>query len=141
MMHSVAEKQELKEWQDSEKRDRKENVACQNETTEQLLNVMECQADTLQALLALQTEQLRAHPPLQPLSQISFPCAPQIPPTHSYQPPGSSLYPLHSTPAPSQSSPADSQYPLHSTPIPLQFSPAEVQYPLHYTPKDKVAYL
>ncbi|XP_065424365.1 uncharacterized protein LOC135975795 [Chrysemys picta bellii] len=76
MMHSMAEKQELKKWQDSEKRDRKENVACQNEATEQLLNVMECQADTLQVLLALQTEQLRAHPPLQPLSQISFPCAP-----------------------------------------------------------------
>ncbi|EMP35196.1 hypothetical protein UY3_07629 [Chelonia mydas] len=110
-------------------------MAHQNEATEQLLKVMERQEDTLQAL---QTEQLRARPLPQLLSQNSFPCAPQTPPTHSYQPPGISLYLLHSTPAPSQSSPADSQYPLHSTPVPLQFSPDEVQYPLHYTPKDKV---
>ncbi|EMP33014.1 hypothetical protein UY3_09832 [Chelonia mydas] len=46
MMHSAAEKQELKEWRDSKKRDRKENVARQNEATEQLLNVM----DTLQEI-------------------------------------------------------------------------------------------
>ncbi|XP_077670661.1 uncharacterized protein LOC144263604 [Eretmochelys imbricata] len=36
MMHSVAEKQELKEWRDSEKRDRKKNAARQNEATERL---------------------------------------------------------------------------------------------------------
>ncbi|EMP40240.1 hypothetical protein UY3_02537 [Chelonia mydas] len=98
MMHSVAEKQEFKEWQDREKKDRKENTARQNEAMEHLLNVMERQADTLQALLAPQTNQLRACPPLQPLSQKSL--------LHSYQPPGSSLYPLHSTPAWSQTSPA-----------------------------------
>ncbi|EMP29550.1 hypothetical protein UY3_13314 [Chelonia mydas] len=46
MMHSAAEKQELKEWWDSEKRDQKENAACQNEAMEQLLKVMERQADT-----------------------------------------------------------------------------------------------
>nr|XP_042702882.1 zinc finger and SCAN domain-containing protein 29-like [Chrysemys picta bellii] len=39
---------------------------------------------TLQAILALQTKQLRARPPLQPLLQNSFPCAPQTPPTDSY---------------------------------------------------------
>ncbi|XP_073159533.1 phosphopantothenoylcysteine decarboxylase isoform X2 [Lepidochelys kempii] len=33
-MHSAAEKQELKEWRDSEKRDQKENVARQNKATE-----------------------------------------------------------------------------------------------------------
>ncbi|EMP28138.1 hypothetical protein UY3_14788 [Chelonia mydas] len=82
MMHSAAEKQELKEWHDNKKRDRKENVARQNEATERLLHVMERQADTLQAPLALQTEQLRTRPPLQRLSQSSFPCAPQTPPTH-----------------------------------------------------------
>ncbi|EMP24514.1 hypothetical protein UY3_18439 [Chelonia mydas] len=140
MMHSAAKKQELKEWRDSENRDRKENAACQNEAMERLLNIMECQADMLQAILALQTEQLRTRPSLQPLSQYSFSSSPQAPPTQSYQPPGSSLYPLHSTPAPSQSSTADSDYPLHSTPVPLQFGPAEVQYPLHCTPKEKVGY-
>ncbi|XP_074797302.1 uncharacterized protein LOC141978865 [Natator depressus] len=139
-MHSAAEKQELKEWPDSKKRDRKENTAHQNEATERLLKVMERQADMLQELLALQTEQLRTCPPLQPLSQNSFPCAPQTLPTHSYQPPGCSLYPLQSTPAPSQSSPADAQYPVHSTPVFLQFGPAVVQYPLHCTPKEKVGY-
>ncbi|EMP35354.1 hypothetical protein UY3_07526 [Chelonia mydas] len=36
MMHSAAEKQELKEWQDSKKRDQKENVAHQKKATEQL---------------------------------------------------------------------------------------------------------
>ncbi|XP_077668438.1 uncharacterized protein LOC144262492 [Eretmochelys imbricata] len=140
MMHFTTEKQELKEWRDSEKRDQKENTARQNEATERLLNVMEHQADTLQVLLALQTEQLCAHPPLQPLSQNSFSSVPQTQPTHSYQPPGSSLYPWHSTPTPSQSSTADSQHPLHSTPLPLQFGPAEVQYPLHCTPEEKAGY-
>ncbi|XP_044835717.1 uncharacterized protein LOC123344047 [Mauremys mutica] len=71
MMHSVTEKQKLKEWQDSEKRDRKENTARQNEATERLLKVMEHQADTLQAILALQTKQLRTRPPPQPLSSQS----------------------------------------------------------------------
>ncbi|XP_038260203.1 uncharacterized protein LOC119856604 [Dermochelys coriacea] len=47
--------QEFKEWQDSKKKDQKENVVCQNEATERLLNVMEHQADMLQAPLALQT--------------------------------------------------------------------------------------
>ncbi|EMP42526.1 hypothetical protein UY3_00195 [Chelonia mydas] len=37
IMHSAAENQELKEWRDSEKRDRKENAAHQNEATERLL--------------------------------------------------------------------------------------------------------
>ncbi|EMP37983.1 hypothetical protein UY3_04741 [Chelonia mydas] len=83
MMRSPAKKQELKEWRDSEKRDRKENAACQNKAKEQILNVMERQVDTLQALL--QTEQLHARPPLQLLSQ-NFP---MCPPTPSYQPPGS----------------------------------------------------
>ncbi|EMP39981.1 hypothetical protein UY3_02786 [Chelonia mydas] len=138
--HSAAKKQELKEWPDSKKRDRKENTAHQNGATERLLKVMERQADVLQELLALQTEQLRTCPPLQPLSQNSFPCAPQTPPTHSYQPSGCSLYPPYSTPAPSQSSPADAQDPVHSTPIPLQFGPAVLQYPLHCTPKEKAGY-
>ncbi|EMP34478.1 hypothetical protein UY3_08307 [Chelonia mydas] len=137
MMHSVAKKQELKEWRDSKKRDRKENAACQNEATEQLFNIMECQEDTLQTILALQTEQLHTRPPLQPLPQNPFPMSPQTPPTQSYQPPGSSLYLRHSSPPPSQSSTVDSHYPLHSTPIPLQFSPAEVQ---HCIPKEKVGY-
>ncbi|EMP27075.1 WD repeat-containing protein 62 [Chelonia mydas] len=38
MMRFTAEKQELKEWWDSEKRDRKEKAVCQNEATERLLN-------------------------------------------------------------------------------------------------------
>ncbi|EMP34502.1 hypothetical protein UY3_08331 [Chelonia mydas] len=67
MMHATTEKKELKEWWDSEKRDRKENVAHQKEATEQLLTVMEHEADKLQAILALQTEQLRAPPSVQPL--------------------------------------------------------------------------
>ncbi|XP_073214995.1 uncharacterized protein [Lepidochelys kempii] len=100
MMHSAAEEQDLKEWRDSEKRDQKENAAHQKEAMEQLLNVMERQVDTLQAILALQTKQLCAHPPLQPLSQNSFPCAPHPHPrlpTHCYQPPGSTIYPFHSS--------------------------------------------
>ncbi|EMP28531.1 hypothetical protein UY3_14362 [Chelonia mydas] len=119
-------KQELKAWRDSEKRDRKENAALQNEAMERLLKVMEHQENTLQALLALQTEQLCA---LCSHCRKTISHASSPPPTSSNTvntPPGSSLYPLHSTPAASQSSPADSQYPLHSTPVPLQFSPAEV---------------
>ncbi|EMP34215.1 hypothetical protein UY3_08639 [Chelonia mydas] len=120
---------EWKEWWDSEKRDRKENVAHQNEAPERLLNVMELQVDTLQAILALQTKQLRDHPPLQPLLQSSFLCAPQTPPTHSYQPPGSSLHPLHSSAPPSQSSPADSHYTQH----PSLCSLALLKYRIHCT--------
>ncbi|KAM9163436.1 uncharacterized protein ACDP82_001197 [Pangshura tecta] len=136
MMHSAAKKQELKEWWDSEKRDQKENAAHQKEASERLLNVMECQVEMLQAILALQTEQLRTRPSLQLLSQNSFPCTSPTLPTHSYQPPGSTLCPQHST----QSSSVDSQYPRHSTPVPLQFGPAEVQHPLHCIPKEKVGY-
>ncbi|XP_044867194.1 uncharacterized protein LOC123367175 [Mauremys mutica] len=62
MMHSAAEKQELKELQDSEKRDRTENVAHQKEATAWLLNVMEHQVNVLQVKLAVQTEQLHACP-------------------------------------------------------------------------------
>ncbi|XP_073192822.1 uncharacterized protein [Lepidochelys kempii] len=76
MMHSAAEKQELKEWWDSKKRDQKENVARQKEAMEWLLNVMEHQVDMLQVMLALQSEQLLARPPLQPPYQNSFPCTP-----------------------------------------------------------------
>ncbi|XP_065439811.1 uncharacterized protein LOC135981402 [Chrysemys picta bellii] len=137
MMHSAAKKKELKEWWDSEKRDQKENAAHQKEATERLLNVMEHQEDTLQAILALQTEQCCARPSLQPLSQNSFPCAPHTLPTHCYQPPGSTL------PAAFHCSLLTVQHcglPLHSTPNPLQFGPAEVQHPLHCTPKEKVGY-
>ncbi|XP_077686459.1 uncharacterized protein LOC144272333 [Eretmochelys imbricata] len=131
MMLSVAKKQELKEWRDSEKRDQKENASRQNTSTERLLKVMERQVDTLQALLALQTKQLCAHPPLWPLSQSSFPCAAPDTANRLLQAPGFSLYLLHFTPDLSQSSPADSQYPLHSTPVPLQFSRAEVPTALY----------
>ncbi|EMP39947.1 ADP-ribosyl cyclase 1 [Chelonia mydas] len=58
MMHSAAEKQELKKWRDSEKWDRKENAACQSEAMERLLNVMERQADTLQSLFWSKTNDL-----------------------------------------------------------------------------------
>ncbi|XP_044884786.1 uncharacterized protein LOC123376660 isoform X2 [Mauremys mutica] len=102
IMHSAAKKQELKEWQDSKKRDQKENAAHQKEATEHLLNVMERQVDTLQVIPSLQMEQLHAHTLLQPLSQNSFPCAPTPPPIHSYQPTSSSFYPKHSTPPSSQ---------------------------------------
>ncbi|EMP33212.1 MutS protein like protein 4 [Chelonia mydas] len=40
MIHSAAEKQELKEWRDCEKRDQKENAARQNEAAEWLLKVL-----------------------------------------------------------------------------------------------------
>ncbi|EMP34846.1 hypothetical protein UY3_07983 [Chelonia mydas] len=135
MMHSVAEKQELKEWRDSKKRDQKENAEHQKEAMEWLLNIMECQVDALQALPALQTEQLCAHPPLQPLSQNSFPCAP--PDTTNTL---LSTSWLQSVPAAFHSCPITVQPCGLPGPIPLQFSPAEEQYPLHCTPKDKVAY-
>ncbi|XP_073212790.1 uncharacterized protein [Lepidochelys kempii] len=142
MMHSSVEKQELKEWRDIKKKDRKENTACQNEAVDWLLNMMERQADMLQALLALQTEQLRARPPLQLLSQNSFPCAPPTPDTANTLLSTSWLQSVptafHSCPVTVQ--PCRLPVPTALNTLPLQFGPAEVQYPLHWTPKDKVAY-
>ncbi|EMP28364.1 Patatin-like phospholipase domain-containing protein 7 [Chelonia mydas] len=63
---------ESQEWLDNEKRDQKENVAHQKEVTEQLLNIMERQVDTFQAILALRTKHLCTRPSLQLLSQ-NFP--------------------------------------------------------------------
>ncbi|XP_037770898.1 uncharacterized protein LOC119567728 [Chelonia mydas] len=67
MQQAIAENRKMQEWCDSKMREWKEN-------TERLLNIMEWQADLMQALIELHMEQLRACPPLQPVSQNSFPC-------------------------------------------------------------------
>ncbi|XP_074982303.1 uncharacterized protein LOC142071432 [Caretta caretta] len=89
MQHSSNENQKVQEWRDSERRIRQQNEEHQHksavlrqQSTDQLISIMERQADSIQALVAMQAERYRARPPLQSLSQNSFPCDPMSPPTH-----------------------------------------------------------
>ncbi|XP_074815932.1 uncharacterized protein LOC141991511 [Natator depressus] len=148
MQHSSNENRKVQEWQDSERRicqqneDRRhKSVVLRQQSTDRLISKMECQADSIQALVAMQAEHYRARAPLQPLSQNSFPCAPMSPPTHFSQHPGSYRHQLPPTPVASPPSPEDyDSYPLHSTPITMQYSHPEVQHSLHSTPDRKAEY-
>ncbi|XP_053902997.1 uncharacterized protein LOC128847529 [Malaclemys terrapin pileata] len=132
MHQSLKENQKAQEWRESESRIRKENAAHRKQSMDRLISIMEHQADFIQALIVMQAEHYRArHPPLQPLSQNSFPCAPTHFPQHldSYR---HQLPPtlISSPPSPENYDP----YPLHSTPITRHFSHPEVQPSLHSTP-------
>nr|XP_048700794.1 bromodomain-containing protein 4-like [Caretta caretta] len=132
MQQSLNENQKAQEWWERERRVRQQNADDQHQSTERLLSIMERQADSIQALVAMQAEHYYACPPLQPLSQNSFPCAPMSPPTPS-PPPGSYCHQLPPTPVASPSSPANyNPYLLHSTPITMHFSQPEVQHSHRY---------
>ncbi|XP_053903800.1 uncharacterized protein LOC128848068 [Malaclemys terrapin pileata] len=91
----------------------------------------ERQVDAIQELVAMQKEEQypKHHPPLQPLSQNSFRCAPLSSPTHFPQLPCSSRHPLPPTPVSSPPSPENHDpYPLHSIPVTMQNSYPEVQH-------------
>ncbi|XP_074807979.1 uncharacterized protein LOC141986861 isoform X2 [Natator depressus] len=145
MQHSSNENRKVQEWWDSERRicqqneeRRHKSAVLRQQSTDRLISIMERQADSIQVLVAMQVEQYRARPPLQLLSQNSFPCAPISPPTYFPQHPGS--YRHHLPPTPVASPPSPENYdpdPLHSTPITMQYGHPEVQHSLHSTPDRK----
>ncbi|KAM7161309.1 uncharacterized protein RBU57_011121 [Macrochelys suwanniensis] len=148
MNQSLKENQKAREWRERESRLRQENALHQRqsmqlrqESTKEQISIMAHQADSIQALVAMQAEQYRARPPVQPLSQNSLPCAPMSPPAHFTQHPGSYRpHQLPPTPIASPASPGNyDPYPLHSTPIPNYRHP-EVQHSLHSTPDRKAEY-
>ncbi|XP_065446995.1 zinc finger protein with KRAB and SCAN domains 2-like [Chrysemys picta bellii] len=145
MWQSIKENEKAQNWRERESRIRQENAAHRQQSTEhrqqstdQLISILERQADAIQELVAMQKEQYlkrKHHALLQPLSQNSFPCAPLSPPTHFPQLPGSSRHQLPPTPVSSPPSPENHDpYPLHSTLITIQYSYPEVQHSLHSTP-------
>ncbi|XP_048685779.1 proline-rich protein 29 isoform X2 [Caretta caretta] len=65
MQQSLNENQKAQEWQESERRVRRQNADRQHQSTEHLLSIMERQADSIQALVAMQAKHYRtpAHSP------------------------------------------------------------------------------
>ncbi|XP_074916160.1 uncharacterized protein LOC142045846 [Chelonoidis abingdonii] len=140
MQQSLNENLKMQEWRESERRIRLQNEEHRHksaelwlQSTDWLISIMEHQADSIQALVAMQVKHYHACLPLQPLS-----CAPchlhfpqylsyhhQLPPTPVASPPGPENY---------------DPYPLHSTPITMQYSHPEVQHSLHSTPDRKAEY-
>ncbi|KAM7181409.1 uncharacterized protein RBU57_000211 [Macrochelys suwanniensis] len=144
MQQSLNENLKAQEWRESERRIRQQNeehwhknAELQQQTTDRLINIMERQADLIQALVATTVP---THPP-QPLSQNSFPCVPMSPPTHFPRHLGSYPHQLTPTPVASPHSPENyDSYSLHSTPITMHCSHPEVQHSLHSTPDKKAEY-
>ncbi|EMP30245.1 hypothetical protein UY3_12665 [Chelonia mydas] len=129
MQQSLNENQKAQEWRETERRLHQQNADCRHQSTEQLISIVERQVDLIQVLIALQTEQICARRPLQPLSKNSFLCVPMSPPSHFLQHAVSYHHQLLPTPVASPPSPANyDPYPLHSTPITMHFSQSEVQH-------------
>ncbi|KAM7169132.1 uncharacterized protein RBU57_004404 [Macrochelys suwanniensis] len=139
MRQSLKENQKVQEWRESESRIRQENAAHRRQSTDRLISIMERQADSIQALVAMQAEHYRVRTP----PAASFPKLSLVslsPPTHFPQHLGSYRHQLPPTPVASPPSPEnDVPYPLHSTPI-LNYSHPEVQHSLHSTPDRKADY-
>ncbi|XP_048676522.1 uncharacterized protein LOC125622465 [Caretta caretta] len=66
MQHSSNENQKVQEWGESGRRVCQQNADLQHQSTEWLLSIMERQADSIQALVAMQAEHYCAHPPSSP---------------------------------------------------------------------------
>ncbi|XP_065453507.1 uncharacterized protein LOC135983863 [Chrysemys picta bellii] len=66
MQQSLNENQKVQEWRESERRVRQQNEDRRHQSTERLLSIMEHQADSIQALIAMQGEHFRPHPPCSP---------------------------------------------------------------------------
>ncbi|XP_065453198.1 uncharacterized protein LOC135983790 [Chrysemys picta bellii] len=67
VMHQfLTENKKAQEWRESESRIHKENAAHRKQSTERLISIMERQADSIQALVAMQAEHYCARPPCSP---------------------------------------------------------------------------
>lgn len=81
-----------------ERWDRKDCVERIQKAHEQMIKVMEEQTEMLKSLITLQSEQMRACPPLQ-LNQNYCPCPTENSSTHSFELYRTSRYPVHSIPS------------------------------------------
>ncbi|XP_043349267.1 uncharacterized protein LOC122455991 [Dermochelys coriacea] len=78
MHQSLHENKEVQEWRESERRFCQQNAKCWHRSAERLLNTVERQADLIQALVAMQAEHYRAHPPPADLVPKLFPLCPHV---------------------------------------------------------------
>ncbi|XP_074790870.1 uncharacterized protein LOC141974798 [Natator depressus] len=75
---SLNENQKVQEWRETERRLHQQNVDHRHQSTEQLLSIMERQADLIQALVAMQTEHIRTCPPPAAVVPKLFPLCPHV---------------------------------------------------------------
>ncbi|KAM7164029.1 uncharacterized protein RBU57_008081 [Macrochelys suwanniensis] len=75
MQQSLNETLKAQEWRESERRICQQNAELRQQSTDRLISIMECQADSMQALVSMQVEHYRPPTPTPPqsLSQNSFP--------------------------------------------------------------------
>ncbi|XP_074831280.1 uncharacterized protein LOC142000708 [Natator depressus] len=73
MQLSTNENKKVQEWRENERRVRQQNADCRHQSTERLISIMEHQVDSIQALVAMQAEHYRAHPPTAALVRKLFP--------------------------------------------------------------------
>ncbi|XP_074924388.1 uncharacterized protein LOC142047163 [Chelonoidis abingdonii] len=92
MDHSATENQKLQDWRERESRICQKNAAARKKSTKQLISILERQADSIQALVALQAEHYCTAPAP---SQSSFPCALMSAQNPLLQHPGSCLQHLY----------------------------------------------
>ncbi|TFK08019.1 adenylosuccinate lyase [Platysternon megacephalum] len=87
MQQSLTENQKAQEWRERESRIRQENAAHRQRSTEhrqqstdRLISIMERQADSVQALVAMQAEDYRARPRPPPTALVPklFPLCPHV---------------------------------------------------------------
>ncbi|XP_053880328.1 uncharacterized protein LOC128835043 [Malaclemys terrapin pileata] len=85
MQHSSNENQKVQDWRESERRIRQQNkehrhksAVLRQQSTDRLISITECQADSIQALVAMQAEHYRARPPLAALVPKLFPLCPHF---------------------------------------------------------------
>ncbi|XP_065443907.1 muscular LMNA-interacting protein isoform X28 [Chrysemys picta bellii] len=104
MRQSIKENEKAQDWRERESRIRQENAAhwrqstvYRQQSTDRLISILERQADAIQELVAMQKEEqyrkCKRHPPLQPLSQNSFPTVtsnPLSPTSMFFTPPAAS---------------------------------------------------
>ncbi|KAM7180674.1 uncharacterized protein RBU57_017068 [Macrochelys suwanniensis] len=100
MQQSLNENLKVQEWRERERKIHQQNeerrhksVVLRQQSMDQLISIMERQANLIQVLVAMQAEHYYAPPPpaLRPLSQNSIPCAPVSPPTHQWHGGGGGL--------------------------------------------------
>ncbi|XP_050798867.1 uncharacterized protein LOC127046015 [Gopherus flavomarginatus] len=70
MDHSARENQKVQDWRERESRIHQRNAVARKKSTKQLISILAPQADSIQALVAMQAEHYHASPPP---SQSSFP--------------------------------------------------------------------
>nr|XP_042715063.1 uncharacterized protein LOC122174573 [Chrysemys picta bellii] len=84
IQQSLTENQKVQEWRETERRLRQQNADRRHQSTEQLISIMERQADPIQALIALQMEQIPSAALVQKLSLVPPVTANPLPPTSSF---------------------------------------------------------